>query len=282
MGRDSWGQWSAAEAADWIRRPAADDDKYRRGVVGLFTGSAEYPGAAVLGVEAAHRTGVGMVRYAGPKAVRAAVLAHRPETVVQPGRVQAWVLGSGLDAGHRSFLTSGELQHALASGLPVVLDAGALDLVGTHTGPTVITPHAGELARLLSSREIDATVDDVRADPGAWAARAARELRVVTLLKGATTYVCDPEGTRFALHASTHWLAAAGTGDVLAGILGALAATHHEILSTDATALTRIAATAVFVHGEAARLASDHVAGGPITALDLAGAIPRVVGSLLG
>ncbi|WP_350347192.1 ADP/ATP-dependent (S)-NAD(P)H-hydrate dehydratase [Agromyces sp. G08B096] len=282
MDQASWGQWTAAEAASWIRRPAADDDKYRRGVLGVVTGSIEYPGAAVLGVEAAHRAGVGMVRYSGPRPVREAVLLRRPETVTQPGRVQAWLLGSGLDPSRRSFMLSGDLQHALASGLPVVLDAGGLDLVGTHTGPTVITPHAGELARLLATREVDTSVEEIRADPGAWAERAAHETGTAVLLKGATTYVCDPEGTRIAVAAPTHWLATAGTGDVLGGILGALAATHHERLATDAAALTRLAATAAYVHGEAARLASAAAGGGPVTALDVAEAVPRVVGALLG
>ncbi|WP_127792961.1 ADP/ATP-dependent (S)-NAD(P)H-hydrate dehydratase [Agromyces sp. LHK192] len=283
MEQPGWGAWGAAEATEWIRRPDADDDKYRRGVVGFMTGSVEYPGAAVLGVEAAYRTGVGMVRYIGPKAVAAAVLQRRPEVVVQPGRVQAWVLGSGLDSSHRTFLRSGDLQHELSSGLPIVLDAGALDLVGTHSGPTAITPHAGELARLLVQREVEVDLDvaDVRADPATWAERAAHEFGVAVVLKGSTTHVCDPEGARFAIAAATHQLATAGTGDVLAGILGALAATHHETLATDASALTRLAATAVYVHGAAARLASDDVEGGPITALDLAQEVPRVIGAML-
>ncbi|QAY74519.1 NAD(P)H-hydrate dehydratase [Agromyces protaetiae] len=276
-----WQEWTAADAAAWIRRPGADDDKYRRGVLGVVTGSTEYPGAAVLGVEAAYRTGVGMVRFTGPRAVRAAVLLRRPETVVQAGRVQAWVLGSGMDPGRRTFLLQGDLQHALASGQPVVLDAGALDLVGTHSAPTVITPHVRELATLLASREVRTSVDEVRADPAAWAERAAHELGVAVLLKGARTHVCDPSGNRFVIEASTHWLATAGTGDVLAGILGALAATHGEALQTDATVLTHLAATAVHVHAAAGKLASEAVGGGPITALDVAEQVPRVIGALL-
>ena len=235
----------------------------------------------MLGVEAAHRTGVGMVRYSGPRSVRSVVLARRPETVTMPGRVQAWLLGSGIDAGHRPFILSGDLQHALASGVPVVLDAGGLDLVGTHTAPTVITPHARELTGLLLSRDIECTLEDVEADPGAWAARAADDLRVAVLLKGAVTHVCDPDGARFTVTASTHWLASAGTGDVLGGILGALVATHHDRFEAEPWAITSLAATAAWVHSEAARRASESWDGGPVLALDIAEHVPAVIGGLL-
>src|SRR6478609_3549171 len=101
------GSWSSSDVAGLLRRPTAVDDKYSRGVLGIRTGSAEYPGAAVLGVEAAWRTGIGMVRYVGT--ARDAVLQRSPETVAQDGRVQAWLIGSGTDAASR---TRGET-HAL-------------------------------------------------------------------------------------------------------------------------------------------------------------------------
>lgn len=276
-----WSTWSADEAAAWIAPPGAHDDKYSRGVLGMVSGSLEFPGAAVLGVEAAHRTGVGLVRYIGPRVVRTAVLGRRPETVVGRGRVQAWLLGSGIDQTRRSFVLLGDLQHALADRVPVVLDAGALDLVGTHTAPTVITPHLRELARLLEAREVRSSLDEIRADPAAWAERAAHELGVAVLLKGATTHVCDPAGNRYVVEAPTHWLASGGTGDVLGGILGALAATHHARLATDAEALTALAATAAWIQGEAALRASTANGGGPVVALDIAQAVPGVVGGLL-
>ncbi|MFF2390758.1 NAD(P)H-hydrate dehydratase [Agromyces sp. NPDC058104] len=278
---EPWQEWTADEAAGWVRAPGAGDDKYTRGVLGVITGSPDYPGAAVLGVEAATRAGVGMVRYTGPRGVRAAVLLRRPETVTVSGRVQAWLIGSGIDPGRRSFMLQGDLQHALASRLPVVLDAGALDLVGTHTAPTVITPHARELANLLVTREVDVTLAEVRADPAGWADRAARELGVAVLLKGAVTYVADPDGDRYRVTAPTHWLASAGTGDVLGGVLGALVATHHQELAVNAEALTKLAATAAWIHGEAARRASAAVDGGPVAALDIAATVPQVIGGLL-
>ncbi|WP_395243682.1 NAD(P)H-hydrate dehydratase [Agromyces sp. MMS24-K17] len=278
----AWREWTAADAAPWIEAPGADDDKYSRGVLGVVTGSADYPGAAVLGVEAAARTGVGMVRYIGTRSLRQAVLARRPEVVTMPGRVQAWLIGSGMDAGRRPLVLSGELLTALTSGLPVVLDAGGLDLAGTHIGPTVVTPHAGELARLLTAREVRVGVDEVRADPAAWAERAAHELGVAVLLKGAVTHVVDPEGRRFTVTAPTHRLATAGSGDVLGGILGGLAALAHRRLDDEAGALTQIAATAAFVHGAAGLRAVDAAGGGPITALDVAAQVPAVIGSLAG
>lgn len=281
MGTGTWREWTAEDASEWLSEPGASDDKYRRGVLGVITGSPDYPGAAVLGVEAAHRTGVGMVRFTGPRAVRQAVISARPETVGVGGRVQAWLLGSGMDSSHRSFLLAGELQHALASGEPTVLDAGGLDLVGSHTAPTVITPHSRELANLLNERDVLTSVEEVDADPAAWAERAANHLQVAVLLKGSVTHVCDPAGTRLTVTAATHWLASAGTGDVLGGVIGALAATHHDRLASEATAITYLAATAAYIHGEAARRASAAWDGGPVTALDVAQAIPPVIGALL-
>jgi len=277
----TWREWTAEDSAEWIAVPSAGDDKYTRGVLGVITGSTDYPGAAVLGVEAAWRAGAGMVRYIGPRRASTAVLAQRPETVTVAGRVQGWLVGSGIDPHRRSFVLQGDLQHALASRLPVVLDAGGLDLVGSHTAPTVITPHARELATLLTTREIDASAADVRADPAAWAERAARELGVVVLLKGAVTRIVDPDRDAYTVTAPTHWLATAGSGDILGGILGALVATNHAVLAVDADVLAKLAATAAWVHGEAARRASDAVGGGPIVALDIATSVPAVIGSLL-
>src|SRR3982751_3786461 len=130
------------DAREWIAVPGPDDDKYSRGVVGFVTGSARYPGAAVLGVEAALHTGVGMVRYLGPGRPTRLVLQRRPEAVTTEGRVQAWVLGSGQDATERDDATRDLLDTALAQDVPVVLDSGALDLVDRAAGPRVLTPHA--------------------------------------------------------------------------------------------------------------------------------------------
>src|SRR5688572_29932419 len=94
--------WTVEDTGHALRRPTAADDKYSRGVLGVRTGSDAYPGAAVLGVDAAWRTGVGMVRYVGADRPTALVLARRPETVAVDGRVQAWLIGSGTDAHSRT------------------------------------------------------------------------------------------------------------------------------------------------------------------------------------
>lgn len=256
-----------ADAAAWIAVPRDDDDKYSRGVVGFVTGSARYPGAAVLGVEAALRTGVGMVRYLGPGRATRLVLQHRPEAVTTDGRVQCWVLGSGQDPAERDELTALQLSNALAQGVPTVLDAGALDLWTNSAGPIVMTPHAGELARLLET-----TKDAVQADRDAAALRAAEAFGATVLLKGAETLVTTAEGGLLRVRNATPWVATAGAGDALAGILGALLATHAG--SGD---LAPIAAAAAWIHGEAAQHAS---AGGPFTILDLCAELPAVVGGL--
>ncbi|WEO78210.1 NAD(P)H-hydrate dehydratase [Cryobacterium sp. SO2] len=273
-----WLEWEAEQARDWIAVPQATDDKYSRGVLGVRTGSTAYPGAAVLGVEAASRTGVGMLRYLGPKRVAALVLQRRPEVVTADGRVQAWLLGSGMDAGARSAETTTRLQKALRQGLPTVLDAGALDLVAAGTGARVITPHYRELAGLLARSGETVQAEEIARDPGEWAIRAAGLLGVTVLLKGGTTYLASPSGIRLTVSGAPPWLATAGSGDVLGGILGALLATHAARIDADADALAALAATAAFLHASAASRASG---GGPIVALDIAEAVPATIAALL-
>jgi len=273
-----WLEWEASEARDWIAVPQTADDKYSRGVLGVRTGSTEYPGAAVLGVEAAGRTGVGMLRYLGPRRVSTLVLQRRPEVVTADGRVQAWLVGSGMAAADRSAQTTKRLETALRQGVPTVLDAGALDLVGTGTGPRVITPHYRELAGLLSNSGEGVPVEEIAREPGEWAVRAAGLLDVTVLLKGSTTHVASPSGIQLTVSGAPAWLATAGSGDVLAGILGALLATHAGRIIADADAMAALAATAAFVHAAAAHRASG---GGPIVALDIAEAVPATIAALL-
>ena len=264
---------TAEAAAEWIAVPGPEDDKYSRGVLGFVTGSAHYPGAAVLGVDAALHTGVGMVRYLGPGRPTRLVLQHRPETVTADGRVQAWVLGSGQDAAERDDLTAFSLETALGQRVPILLDAGALALHGSATGPVLLAPHARELSRLL-----DLDPDAVRADPAAIARSAARDLRATVLLKGHTTHVATPDGVVLAVRSAPTWLATAGAGDALAGIIGALLATHSERVLADPLLLGPIAAAGAVIHGRAAERAGG---GGPFTILDLCAAIPATIVDLL-
>ena len=256
------------DAAAWIAAPADDDDKYSRGVVGFVTGSARYPGAAVIGVEAALRTGVGMVRYLGPGRATRLVLQRRPEAVTAEGRVQAWVLGSGWDTSRKiDELTKMVLEPALESPVPTVLDAGAIPRWAEFAGTLVLTPHAGELGELLGLER-----SAVLADREGAARRAVELTGATVLLKGAETLVASVDGDLLRVRNATPWLATAGAGDALAGILGALVSTH-----ADAPRLAPVAAAAAWIHGEAARRAS---AGGPFTILDLCAAIPGVVRDL--
>jgi hydroxyethylthiazole kinase-like uncharacterized protein yjeF len=265
--------WTASDAAAHIAIPRATDDKYSRGVLGVITGSEQYPGAAVLGVEAALHTGVGMVRYLGPERPSTLVLQRRPEAVTAPGRVQAWLLGSGQDAKDRDDDTARLLGEAMAQGLPTVLDGGAFDLHSSAVGPTILTPHYRELARVL-----DAAVDDISADPAGAAESAARQLGATVLLKGNTTYVASPTGLLLSAGSAPAWLATAGAGDALGGILGALLATHSDEIAADPDLLARLGATASVLHGLAASRVSG---GGPLTILHLAHALPGTIASLL-
>ncbi|HEX7405826.1 MAG TPA: ADP/ATP-dependent (S)-NAD(P)H-hydrate dehydratase [Candidatus Nanopelagicaceae bacterium] len=277
MQSDTWKIWTAHDVRENIVAPSADDHKYSRGVLGVITGSNEYPGAAVLTCEAAMRTGLGMVRYFGPTYPQDLVLRQRPEVVTESGKVQAWLLGSGIDPENRGWFRTRAMRHALGQGLPVVLDAGALSLVTEAQGPTLITPHYRELHRLFLSRKISVTATAIEGDPKKWAQIAAKEFGVTVLLKGNVTVIASNEN-RIQLPASPTWLATAGTGDVLAGILGALIATQVVEIEKNSEALLSIAATGSFIHSRAAELASE---GGPITAMDVAQNIPKVVAEFL-
>jgi ADP-dependent NAD(P)H-hydrate dehydratase / NAD(P)H-hydrate epimerase len=280
---------TAGAAARWPV-PGAQDDKYRRGVVGVVAGSPAYTGAAVLAVGGALRAGAGMVRYVGPEHPAEQVRMHWPEAVVGSGRVQAWVLGSGVDPdaddGQADAVRAG-----LASGLPCVVDAGALALLADDPSlrealseRTVLTPHAGELARLLTAVRADRDGDGTeveRAEVEARPLAAAREVVAATgatvLVKGATTLVVPPNGAVRSVSRAPAWLATAGAGDVLAGVLGTLLAAGLD--PADAAAL------AADIHGRAATLAShgdmEDGPGGPILATDVVGAVPAVVRALL-
>lgn len=268
----------AARTARILRMPTADDDKYSRGVVGLRTGSADYPGAAVLGVSAAWHAGCGMVRYIGPSRAADMVLARRPETVTAPGRVQAWVIGSGTDAASRSASETEALREVLAGGEPVVVDAGALDLAPDATAPMILTPHAREFARLRETLGLVST-DDREAE----VLQTSRELGAVVLLKGAVTLVADPDGGLRRIRSGVPWLATAGTGDVLAGAMGAIVAGVAAVGAAAPERLADAAAAAAWLHGRAGALAAARRGsrGGPITALEVAEHLPQAVGETL-
>jgi hydroxyethylthiazole kinase-like uncharacterized protein yjeF len=243
------------DVAALLPRPAPSTQKYERGVVGVRAGSAQYPGAALLSVSGASCGLAGMVRYVGEEEVAHTVREQHPE-VVGAGRVQAWVVGSG--GGDRA---GDELAQALGDEVPVVIDADALEHVKGHAAYAVLTPHAGELAAMLGAER-----QEIEARPLAFARQAAQKYDATVLLKGRRTVIARPDGRTRVNTTGTSWLATAGAGDVLGGVIGALLAaglTPYDAASVGA-----------WLHGAAAVLASD---GGPIVASEVALALPDVV-----
>lgn len=274
-------EWTRADAAAFLRAPTADDDKYTRGVVALRTGSRAYPGAAVLGVEAAWRSGAGYVRYVG--GATDAVLARRPETVagadIGRTRVDAWVIGSGTDAAHRGDAELAALREILHREAPVVVDAGALDLAQGAIAPLVLTPHAGELARLRERLGLAATPEGASGEArAAEVVETAETLGQVVVRKGARTIVAAPGVQPIAVSNGPAWLSTAGTGDVLAAVIAALLAANPD------RPLQETAASAVWLHGFAGARASgtaDGAVGHPIVAMDVAEALSAAIGELI-
>lgn len=257
--------------------PGAEDDKYSRGVLGVIAGGERYTGAAVLTVTAAVTAGAGMVRYVGPPAPTDLVRRAVPEAVPGEGRVQAWCIGSGLDpraTGEGAAEQLAAAREALASDLPVLLDAGGLDLLEEpREAPTLLTPHAGECARMLTrlrGRSTDLTRAEVEADPLEHARLLARLTGATVLLKGAVTHVVDADGPVHVHDDAPAWLATAGAGDVLAGLVGTLLAAGLDPVTA--------ASLGSLVHGRAAQRANP---GGPVRALAVADAIAPTVAALL-
>jgi hydroxyethylthiazole kinase-like uncharacterized protein yjeF len=276
----------AADVAEVLPQPSAESDKYRRGVLGVVAGSDQYTGAAVLAVGAAIHGGAGMVRLAAAGGVLQVVRQRWPEAVLTDtdiysgagagaaaieaaGRVQAWVAGPGMGTGEAS---AALLAAVLATDLPVLVDADGITILAAHPellhrdAPTLITPHAGELARLLKADRAD-----IEARRLHFATTAAAQLGVTVLLKGSTTVIARPDRAEpvFVNPTGTSWLATAGSGDVLSGLTGALLAQGADPVHA--------AAAGAYLHGVAGRLASE---GAPVSAADLISALPAAIRSV--
>ncbi len=281
MAEKSVRTFTARDAARCIITPSDIDHKYSRGVLGAITGSAQYPGAAVLSTSAALATGIGMVRFHSSSGLAHLVLHDAPEAVVQPGLVTAWLAGSGIHHKKYSDFTTW-LRHRWftlmnAQTVPTVLDAGALSYAGKLNQPTLITPHAGELSRLLASHSITVSSEAIEADPITWAKKTSQLLNVTVLLKGSKTVVTYNDRA-IALPKATPWLATAGSGDVLAGIIGALVATNYIEILNSPERLADIAATGAYIHNQAALLASQ---GAPISASMIVDEIQNAIRKIL-
>lgn len=336
-----------ATLARYLLKPEADSHKYSRGVVRIIAGSQRFPGAGLLCVAGASHSGVGMIRLNAPERVENLVLAAHPQIVpdgpVLTGACDALVLGPGLDAQKADW----EAAAQLLENTPAVIDASALEPVCALIkegklrlrAHHILTPHEGELARclnLFTGTNTDKTAGEIarkladKADKpfGKFAAETspalqrriqrAQQLAALTgacvLAKGNRTVVVDAEARVYLLPAATPWLATAGSGDVLAGLMGGLlalnvraraghvdtASASGSAASADAAALApEIAQLAARLHALAGQLAAETtspkaagatspkpadatgpksasaVVDHPITAPEIAAAIPK-------
>ena len=222
-----------------LPEPGPDDSKYSRGLVTVVAG--DMPGASALAAAAALRAGAGVVRLEARQfvpAVPAAVIQRPGDPLdrLDDARIGALLIGPGLVADGKL------LEAALASGRPLVLDAGALTLLAAGEMPrmedAILTPHEGEFRRLFGERP-GSKVERARA--------AAAQTGAVIVYKGADTVVAAPDG-RGAIGANaSNWLATAGTGDVLAGVIAAMRARGLDAFAA--------ACAGVWLHGRAAERA---------------------------
>jgi len=237
-----------------LHAPEPDSHKYARGLLAVVGGTM--PGATMMAARAAMHGGAGYVKLLAEKrpdgvpdnlVVETTPLAD----VLGDGRIDAVLVGPGLGRGQQSVA---RLEASLASGLPLVVDADALHLLTParlrkRQAPLIVTPHGGELAALCQAFGVEplGKVEQALA--------LAQALGAVVVAKGADTLVAGPDGTLAFTIAASSWLSVAGTGDVLAGIIASRLATG--------TSPMQAAEQAVWLHGEAARLA------GPVLTPDM-------------
>lgn len=238
---------------------AEDGDKEDRGRALVIAGSREVPGAAILAGVAALRAGAGKLQIVTEASVAAAIGVAVPEARVIAGsplahveEAQSVTLGCGMDHGP-------ELDRLLAdllgcgAAVPLVLDAAALgclaDLVGevrAWQGGTALLPHSREMARLL-----ECAAEEIEIDPLTAVRRAAERYRAVALVKGRFSFIAAPDGRAFRFEGGGVGLATSGSGDVLAGLVGGLAARGADLLTATLWG--------VWLHGEAGRILTERV-----------------------
>ncbi|WP_376088485.1 NAD(P)H-hydrate dehydratase [Roseomonas sp. CCTCC AB2023176] len=280
-------------AANPLPMPAEDDDKTGRGTVLVVGGCAEIPGAVLLAGEGALRAGAGRLQMATVRSAATQLAIAVPESLVlgldeteggciaagaaravapQLSRCTALVLGPGMPEDGAGDLVAALLGSA-EPGPAIVLDAAALTAPGNdavirrHAGRSVVTPHAGEMARLL-----DRPRDAVEADPLAAAREAAARLDAVVAMKGATTWIVAPSG-RAARSGHGHvGLATSGSGDTLAGIVGGLLARGADPFTATCWA--------VWLHAEAGHRMSARRGPLGFLARELLAEIPGIMADL--
>lgn len=274
--------------------PGPYDDKYTGGVVGIRAGSTTYPGAAILATAGAIHATPSMVRYAGPQD-KEVVRAH-PEVVATPqlkhaGRVQAWVFGPGAGTDNKAW---NDLAELLTRPEPLLIDADGLTLIAESTklvnalrsrkGQTILTPHDGEFDRLITSEWIAPSVrpDAQDADKVGRLEQTktlAEALNCTIVRKGRSTIIVDTHHHEsHVIDCGTSWAATPGSGDVLAGVMGARMARWVARFGNDAVLDL---APSVAIHSVAAALAAETPYGPAQThASAIARAIPAATAKL--
>lgn len=280
-----------AALAPW---PDPQANKYTRGKLSLVAGAAAYPGAACLAGAAAERAGAGYTEVFCAGESLLAVRSFRPSLVARdwrewhPARQEArrsdrtgaCVIGCGFDGDARQRELVAETVRA-ATG-PVLIDGGAIGLMADKAGqrlareraergvgPLVLTPHGGEAARLARGAKLEGALGGPELAVG-----LARAYRALVVLKGPITFIADAEGIVETMDRGTAALAKAGTGDVLAGIIGALLA--QGLAPRDAAAL------GCALHAEAGRAAAQELTEICVSAEDVIAALPQAVRAIVG
>lgn len=277
------------ELAALLPHPVGDANKYTRGHLYLVAGSAAYPGAACLAASAAERAGAGYTEVFCAGKAMITVRGRRPSAVVRDwktwrpaglaalreGHPTACAIGSGFDVADKG-ATGLVMETVRAFAGPALVDGGALGLLAGDTGrrlaaeraeasrALVLTPHGGEAARLAEGASL--AVPD---DPAEEALALAQTYRATVVLKGPDTFIATPEGTVEVMDRGTAALAKAGTGDVLAGIIGALLA--QGLAAVDAAALGSA------LHAEAARAAARELTDICVIPEDVIAYLPQAV-----
>ncbi|MGI4880974.1 MAG: NAD(P)H-hydrate dehydratase, partial [Janthinobacterium lividum] len=253
--------------------PGADSHKYARGAVLVLGGPAGQGGAARMTATASLRAGAGLSMIACPAGALAENAARLDAVMVREaadGAAVTALLGrhrfAAIAAGPGLGDDRDRLDAVLASGLPLVLDADVFTLFAGNpaglaaalTGPAVLTPHEGEFVRLFGDVP-GSRLDRVRA--------AAATVGAVVLLKGAATVIAAPDGRAAINTHATPWLATAGSGDVLTGIVAACLAQGYDAFDA--------ACAGAWLHGDAGRRC-----GPGLIAEDLPAALPAVLAAL--
>jgi NAD(P)H-hydrate epimerase len=270
---------------------AGDANKGSFGRTLIVAGSPNYPGAALLATSAATRSGAGLVFLATREPVYRLVAGRVEEAIYyslpagadgefdvrmsciavldQAPSMSSLLIGPGLGQAPATVRFVEQLAAALPEDTPTVLDADALNILARVPGwweriapPKVLTPHPGEMARLM-----DRSVADVQADRPGTALEAAKKLNATVVLKGAATIIASPDGRYRISPWVNSGLARGGTGDVLAGLLAGLLAQMPEDPFDAAT-------LAVYVHGLAGELAREHIGEIGMNAGDVAELLP--------